>query len=57
MWGYFKDRATDKEFVKFHQLLSSKDYSKAKMFLNKLAEKYKQEYLLNSYYFVINTLM
>ncbi|GFR36658.1 UV DNA damage repair endonuclease UvsE [Thermobrachium celere] len=56
VWGYFKDKANDKEFVKFHQLLSSKEYSKAKTFLSKLAEKYNEEYLLNSYYFIINTL-
>ncbi|WP_027308080.1 UV DNA damage repair endonuclease UvsE [Caloramator sp. ALD01] len=55
VWGYFKDKANDKEFVKFHQLLSTKEYTKAKAFLKRLAEKYNEEYLLNSYYFIINT--
>lgn len=53
VWGYFKDKATDKEFLKFHELLSSKEYIKAKGLLLKFAEKYKEDYLLNSYYFII----
>lgn len=52
VWGYFKDTAADKEFLKFHELISSKEFIKAKTFLNKLSEKYKENYLLDSYYFI-----
>lgn len=52
VWGYFKDKTTDKEFLKFHELISSKELIKAKAFLNKLSEKYKEDYLINSYYFI-----
>lgn len=52
VWGYFKDKATDKEYLKFHQLYNSNEFIKCKSLLLKLAEKYNEEYILNSYYFI-----
>lgn len=56
IWGYFKDIASDSERNRFVKLLMA--YQKGegknqsiKNHLNKLAEKYNIEYLLDSYYF------
>lgn len=56
VWGYFKDRATEKEKKKFLSYLES--YKKGsfsikaiKSLLSVMAEKYDEEYLLSSYYF------
>lgn len=56
VWGYFKDRATGAEKKRFQKLLSqfaAKDGSLAsvKGNLRRLAEKYGETYLLESYYF------
>lgn len=58
VWGYFKDRALDKEKDKF--LTNIKLYQQGeisagtiKNFLWKMAVKYKEPYLLYSYYFVL----
>ena len=57
VWGYFKNVAADEEKKRFSGLLQ--DYEKnglstgkIKRFLLGLAEKYGQEYLLHSYYFL-----
>jgi UV DNA damage endonuclease len=53
LWGYFKNKATDGEKRQFFSLLDSfDDYQKVKNRLNRLALKYKEDYLLRSYYFV-----
>ncbi|MDS0527773.1 UV DNA damage repair endonuclease UvsE [Clostridium sp. SHJSY1] len=56
IWGYFKDVASEKEKKSFLKIID--DYregngsnNKVKSALWKLANKYNQEYLLNSYYF------
>ena len=56
VWGYFKNIADDKEKSRFYRLIADVMQDeisplRAKSFLLKLAEKYNQEYLLNSYYF------
>lgn len=58
VWGYFKDRAEEKEKNKFFKDLSSyqnkeKSIEGIKKYLWKLAQKYQEEYLLNSYYFFL----
>jgi len=58
VWGYFKDTAQEKEKAIFFSLLDSyKDGAvsivRIKSYLLKLTQKYNQEYLLNSYYFVL----
>lgn len=58
VWGHFKSRATTAEREKFAALLESYKLSRVtiatvKAFMRKLAVKYQQSYLLNSYYFVL----
>lgn len=58
VWGYFRTRATATERQKFLALLEAYSQSRVslaivKAFLRKLAVKYQQSYLLNSYYFVL----
>jgi len=63
VWGYFKQKADDKEKMKIQMLLENYKYSqsgkesdniaKVKSFLMKLSKKYDETYLLNSYYFHI----
>lgn len=58
VWGYFKNIASDKEKEKFFKELEKFKNNQAglnvvKTQLKKLAEKYKSEYILNSYYFCI----
>lgn len=58
VWGYFKTKATDKEKDNFFKILESYKTSQTsitsvKNNLNKLSEKYKEDYLLNSYYFAL----
>lgn len=57
IWGYFKGMASTKEKERFFNLLKLYQESGSlalplKRFLFKLANKYKQEYLVNSYYFI-----
>ena len=56
IWGYFKGMASLEEKERFFNLLQtcqkSSSMNPLKRFLYKLAEKYKQEYLHNSYYFI-----
>lgn len=57
VWGYFKGMASAREKERFFNLLrfckeSSPSMVSLKRLLFKLADKYKQEYLLNSYYFI-----
>lgn len=56
VWGYFKKQVTEKEKVSFMKKVY--DFEKDKININrmknilfKLAEKYNEKYLLNSYYF------
>lgn len=56
VWGYFKNKASSSEKKRFEKLL--KDYKVGKTriksiknHLEKLSEKYNEEYLLDSYYF------
>lgn len=56
VWGYFKKIANEKEKVNFLKYLeryqiNETSISPVKSYLKKLAEKYEQKYLLNSYYF------
>ncbi|MEY8415896.1 UV DNA damage repair endonuclease UvsE [Tissierella praeacuta] len=58
IWGYFKSIATEDEKSKFMKLLKSYEEGKKpkdslKKFLGKLAFKYEEYYLLNSYYFYL----
>ena len=57
VWGYFKNLADEKEKKSFLQHVENRDVSDRSMkavkrFLHKMAIKYKQDYLLDSYYFV-----
>ena len=57
IWGYFKGMASLEEKERFFNLLQicqgkGSSMNPLKRFLYKLAEKYKQEYLHNSYYFI-----
>ncbi len=57
IWGYFKGIANAGEKKRFFDLLqlcqeNDSTMSSLKRFLYKLADKYKQEYLLNSYYYI-----
>ena len=59
VWGYFRDTATESEksrFLKYVEEYSQGNIesSKLKRFLNMLAEKYKEPYLMNSYYFLFD---
>lgn len=51
VWGYVSDHATPRERASFERLLERDDRRAAKRKLRVLAEKYDQEYLLESYYF------
>ena len=58
VWGYFNKYASEKETDTFFKYLEKFKLEKTgvstvKNYLKKLAEKYEQEYLLNSYYFLI----
>lgn len=58
VWGYFKSTATDIEKTKFAQHLEAYRQGRcsiksSKSFLRKLAQKYEEDYLLNSYYFYL----
>lgn len=58
VWGYFKETVQEKEKADFFTLSSGYQNEKVtlaqiKRFLFRLTEKYNQEYLLNSYYFVL----
>lgn len=58
VWGYFKDKATEKEKDNFFKHIENfkqqkSDISTVKRYLYKLAEKYNKDYLLKSYYFVL----
>jgi UV DNA damage endonuclease len=58
VWGYFKNTATEKEKEYFFQhlekfKLQETGINTVKNHLKKMAEKYKEKYLLNSYYFSI----
>jgi len=57
IWGYFKGMASVEEKERFFNLLQicqekGSSMNTLKRFLYKLAEKYNQEYLHNSYYFI-----
>lgn len=56
VWGYFKDKALEKEENKFFDLMNKKELYKAKEFLYRLSKKYKVQYLLDSYYFIYDDL-
>lgn len=56
VWGYFKNRCTLSEKKSFHKKLDGFMEGRVtlqalKNYLCKLAQKYNEEYLLNSYYF------
>lgn len=58
VWGYFKDTVKEKEKNDFLAISSAYQDGNAtlsgmKRFLFRLTQKYNQEYLLNSYYFVL----
>lgn len=58
VWGYFKNTASEKEKVKFLESMETYEQgkipiTKIKNILWKMAVKYNQPYLLESYYFVI----
>jgi UV DNA damage endonuclease len=57
VWGYFKDVSTEKEKSRFLRL--TEDFEKGKVkattvkaFLYRMAVKYEEQYLLDSYYFI-----
>ena len=52
VWGYFKDKATEKEKKHFITLLTTEDTVKIKENLYRLAVKYEVQYLLKSYFFI-----
>ncbi|MBP7321249.1 MAG: DUF1722 domain-containing protein, partial [Lachnospiraceae bacterium] len=59
VWGYFKDRATDMEKRKYEKLIRGIQEEKQKVetlkkFLWKMTLKYEQNYLMESYYFIIS---
>lgn len=56
VWGYFKNDASDYERRHFYELIAAYPAGKTgiknvKSYLRRLAEKYGEHYLLNSYYF------
>jgi len=58
IWGYFKETALDKEKTSFMKIIDEYQngnvaISKIKNSLWKMAVKYKEQYLMNSYYFII----
>ena len=59
VWGYFKDRATDMEKRKYEKLITgiqeeNQKVETLKKFLWKMTLKYEQNYLMESYYFIIS---
>lgn len=59
IWGYFRDSATEQEKLSFLKCveefrLGRSDGNKMKRLLWKLTEKYREPYLLNSYYFFLD---
>lgn len=57
VWGYFKNSATETEKKSFFRSIenyknNNGSVKSAKNILNKMAVKYEQEYLFNSYYFI-----
>jgi UV DNA damage endonuclease len=59
VWGYFKDLSTENEKNSFMKLVDGYMKSEAslltvKNYLKKLTIKYNQEYLKNSYYFLLS---
>lgn len=57
VWGYFKDKATESEGKRFQKALDrlesgEAEVQPAKNLLHAMANKYKEDYLLNSYYFL-----
>ena len=57
IWGYFKNKADDKEKKHFRKLLGGlsddpKTYAALKRFFLRLSLKYEEKYLLYSYYFL-----
>jgi len=57
VWGYFKNTATEKEKDEFIKKIKGYEQNKTtisstKNFLRKMAVKYEQQYLLDSYYFI-----
>lgn len=58
VWGYFKNKATEKEKENFFNYiekykLQQTGINTIKNNLGRLAEKYKEDYLLDSYYFIL----
>ncbi|SHJ15560.1 UV DNA damage repair endonuclease UvsE [Parasporobacterium paucivorans] len=58
VWGYFKDHADEMEREKFKKAMVSFQrgdlpLSAIKKYMWKLSVKYQEEYLLNSYYFIL----
>jgi len=58
VWGYFKNLATEKEQKTFTVLLDNladnvNSFAAVKKFLLRMAVRYDQDYLLESYYFVL----
>ncbi len=58
VWGYFRDIATEQEKINFLNSveecqLGKSDGKKMKRLLWKLTQKYREPYLLNSYYFMM----
>ncbi len=59
IWGYFRDKATETEKNSFLKCAEecrqgTASIAKLKRFLEKMTEKYKEPYLLNSYYFILD---
>ena len=58
VWGYFKDRASTAEKNRFTAKADAYEDGRGslgavKNELRRLAERYSEEYLLNSYYFIL----
>ncbi len=56
VWGYLKEKASEKEKNRFFDLINSKQMYNAKKFIYNLSKKYKIKYLIDSYYFVYDKL-
>lgn len=58
IWGYFKDIATDTEkrefFKRLEKYMEGGSVDSLKRYLYRLAKKYNEEYLMNSYYFFVH---
>lgn len=58
IWGYFKNSSTEAEKKKFSKIIEEYKQGKAQLktvknYLWKMAIKYDQSYLLESYYFLL----